>query len=195
MPTQTPTASASSTTTTTVNTATATPLLVYTKSGTPLAAFQALVSDLDSDWPYARELVFPLLDWQIYVVSLDAEQIKRAEANPIVEGLVSDAFISIPDNNLRSSFQKRDQAEPVDDRLFKPPSEHTHNSTSTGTGTLKKRAVVTQVASPDSLKLLSKPASGEGLEYTYDNAVAGNGVMIYAIDTGVLLSHQVRTSF
>jgi len=31
--------------------ASATPFSVYTKSGTPLGAFQALVDDLDSDWP------------------------------------------------------------------------------------------------------------------------------------------------
>ena len=102
------------------------------------------MDDLDSDWPYAKELVFPALDWQVYIVSLDAEQIKRAEANLIVQGILGNAFLSIQAADLNDSLQKRDQAESVDGYLFPPPREQrVHRSTGNGTATLNKRAVVT----------------------------------------------------
>ena len=154
------------------------------------------MDDFDSDWPYAKELVFPALDWQVYIVSLYAEQIKRAEANPIVERIVENAFLPISEGRSRPEriAPKRDLAESVDSHLFTPPREQrVHRSTGSGTATLNKRAVVTQVASPNSLRLISKPQSGENLEYVYDDTATGSGVMIYALDTGVLATHQVRT--
>ena len=137
--------------------------------------------------------MFSALDWQVYIASLDAGQIKRAKANPI-EGIVENAFLSIQEADLNDSLQKRDQAESVDGHLFTPPREQrVHRSTGNGTATLNKRAVVTQVASPNSLRLISKPRSGENLEYVYDDTATGSGVMIYALDSGVLATHQVRT--
>ncbi|KAL7941069.1 hypothetical protein V8C42DRAFT_361317 [Trichoderma barbatum] len=176
-----------SSTTSSSATATATEYVVLTEIGTSVVAFNDFVASLGLKEETSRTVVYPGVELQMLVASLNATQIEKVRLNPIVgaasENLLmeteeadppaaafnSTKVVDVPKNLTTSPGTRR--ARELMKRLHKKQELDSHRAMDTAnsteiqegltsrdsTGRIFKRDLISQPNSPNHLKLLSRP--------------------------------------